>query len=278
MPLPRKRTDLEVAIAKAVRDFGLSVVRQERNGAWGLRVSVKYPGDDGQYDIIAVGPLMEDTFDRDKIDDALYDAFVEKLHAMERPPETVELIESTWSIVTNRSIYHDSDRTKDPLKLSELLERVRARINEHLPVHGEAPKITRCDAERRVRNLQARYETALRHRLPTSASYIARRLMHLHEYHASLHPDPECMPWTASWLAEQALAALDEQMEEEKRVLVGVTNDQALALRNVILPRLVDLEQHGYSEEYDGEGKDLRSIGDVLEHVINRGAMKDRLG
>lgn len=270
MPLPRKRTDLEVAIAKAVRDFGLSVVKQERSGAWGLRVSVRYPGDDGQYVIIDVGPLMEDTFDRDKIDDALYDAFIEKLHTMERPPETVEFIETTWGVVTNRGVYHDSDRVQDPSRLGELIERVRARINEHLPVHGEAPKITRSEAEARVRNLQNRYVTALRHRLPTSASYLARRLMHLHEHHASLHPDPECMPWTASWLSEQALAALDEQMEEEGRTLIGVTNDQAIALRNVILPRLFDLEQHGYTEEYDGEGRDLRAIGSVLEDAIRR--------
>lgn len=274
MPLPRKRTDLKLAIARAVRDFGLTAIKQERNGAWGLRVIVRYP--DARHESILVGPLMEDTTDRDVIDDAIYDAFLDKLNALEKPPDTVEMIRVDWSIVTNREIVCDVEYIRDTSLLGELMERVRSRVNEHLPVRGEAPKITRSDAERRVRNLQARYENALRLRLPTSAPHLGRRIMHLHEHHASLHHDPDCMPWTASWLAEQVLAALDEQMEEERRVLVGITHDQALALRNVILPRLVDIEQHGYGEEYDGEGRDLRSIGDMLERVINRSAMKEQ--
>lgn len=49
---------------------------------------------------------------------------------------------------------------------------------------------------------------------------------------------------------------------------VELSPDEVLALRNCVLPRLVDLEQHGYAPEFDGEAEALRRIGNKLERMV----------
>lgn len=53
---------------------------------------------------------------------------------------------------------------------------------------------------------------------------------------------------------------------------IDITSEEALALRNCVLTRLVDVEQHKYQEEFEGEALALRRIGNLLESQINRWA------
>ncbi len=59
---------------------------------------------------------------------------------------------------------------------------------------------------------------------------------------------------------------------------LDVDKDEALALRNCILPRLVEIEQHGYQEEFDGEALALRRTGDKLETHIAGWADRTQAG
>ena len=59
---------------------------------------------------------------------------------------------------------------------------------------------------------------------------------------------------------------------------IKITPDEALALRNCVLARLVDLEQHKYQPEFDGEATALRRIGDRLERFIAKWADSDDPG
>lgn len=52
-------------------------------------------------------------------------------------------------------------------------------------------------------------------------------------------------------------------------------DDEALALVAIIKDRLVDIEQHGYSERFNGEALALRSYGTRLQSVVERSANRD---
>lgn len=56
----------------------------------------------------------------------------------------------------------------------------------------------------------------------------------------------------------------------------SVEEDEALALRNLIEERLVEIEQHDYCEVFDGEAVALRSYGNKLEGVVEGSARKTR--
>lgn len=56
---------------------------------------------------------------------------------------------------------------------------------------------------------------------------------------------------------------------------ITLTDDEILALRNAALPRLVDIEQHGYAEEFEGEGAALRKAGNKLERLVRDAAERD---
>lgn len=58
---------------------------------------------------------------------------------------------------------------------------------------------------------------------------------------------------------------------------ITLNDNEILALRNCILPRLVDIEQHGYSEEFEGEGVALRELGNKLERKLKKIAERDDL-
>ncbi len=74
-------------------------------------------------------------------------------------------------------------------------------------------KMSAEDVDARIEELRVRYKDARESgRLPITASYLTNRLQHLHDY----HPDG-CMPWSATWLAVQVLAAMDEALEYHKQ-------------------------------------------------------------
>ena len=53
--------------------------------------------------------------------------------------------------------------------------------------------------------------------------------------------------------------------------LPGPEENEALALMNVIKDRLVEIEQHKYSEIFDGEAVALRSYGDKVARLMSQG-------
>lgn len=57
-----------------------------------------------------------------------------------------------------------------------------------------------------------------------------------------------------------------------------VSAESALALARLAEDRLVELEQHGYQEMFDGERDGLRALGEVLERGRGRGLLVTGLG